>query len=110
MTKQNKFKLMLGLGVATLIIALASVLKALFVGTASAIGIFVMGFTAFTFAPLFMAQITAWKFKSLNFMVSRDPINHWIGVQSRRWKAIEEARLGLIKKGAAVLAYKRNCE
>lgn len=82
---------------------------AIFKTTLALVGTFVVGAIALTFAPVFIHQLSVWKYKSLKAMVSRDPINNLVALQKKRHERIEKGRLHLQEQSVAVSAYKRNC-
>lgn len=110
MDKQTKFKLALGLGAAVLICAFSSWIFLLFKTVTALVAAGAMGTAAFIFAPVFIHQLTVWKFSSLKAMVSRDPINSLIALQKKRHSEIEEGRQHLEEQTVAASEYKRNCD
>lgn len=110
MDKQTKFKLALGLGAGVLICAFSSLIFLLLKTTAALVTAGALGTAAFIFAPVFIHQLTVWKFSSLKAIVSRDPINNLIALQKKRHAEIEEGRLHLEDQTVAASEYKRNCD
>lgn len=111
MNKQKRFEIIVGLLVGGAIcFVLAPIMVAIFQTTVALIGTFVVGALALTFAPVFIHQLSVWKYKSLKAMVSRDPINNLIALQKKRFDRIESGRKSLEEQAAALSEYRRNCD
>lgn len=111
MNKQKRFEIIAGLLVGGAIcFVLAPIVMAIFKTTLALVGTFVVGAIALTFAPVFIHQLSVWKYKSLKAMVSRDPINNLIALQKKRHERIERGRVHLEEQSVAVSSYKRNCD
>lgn len=110
MDKQKRFKMLVGAAIAVLFcLVLAPVIILTFKSFFALLAMLIAGTVVFTFAPVFVHQLSVWKYKSLRAVVSRDPISSLIALQKKRHERLEKGRQNLQDQRTALSEYRRNC-